>query len=134
MALLLLISVPFLSGNAAAEGESEHDYHNSPWTFFIFPFIMTFGTVSLLAGLFAIRYGQKNTKRTAVPMIAVGLVTWGVWIYFNFIAHAEYPNDTIFDIIHWVASPILLPFMALLGVAMGAGLSIIIFLTAVVRS
>ena len=113
---------------------SEHDYHNDPWTYLIFSLVMTFGLMSVLAGLFALKFSDKKAKKIAIPMILVGLVIWGFWIYFNFIDHAGYPDDTLFGIIHWVAAPLLKPLMAVIGVLLGGGLSLFIFLTAVVRS
>ncbi len=115
-------------------GESKSDYHNNPWTYLLFSFIMTFGLVSVLAGLFALKFGQKGSRKVALPMVVAGMVPWGAWFYFNFIAHASYPNDTVFDIIHWVEAPLLKPFMAVLGVVLGAGLAVFVFLTAIVRS
>ena len=115
-------------------GESKSDYHNNPWTYLLFSFIMTFGLVSVLAGLFALKFGQKGSRKVALPMVFAGMVPWGTWFYFHFITHASYPNDTVFDIIHWVAAPLLKPFMAVLGVVLGAGLAVFIFLTAIVRS
>ncbi len=115
-------------------GESKSDYHNNPLTYLLFSFIMTFGLVSVLAGLFALKFGQKGSRKIALPMVIAGMVPWGGWFYFNFIAHVSYPDDTVFDIIHWVEAPLLKPFMAVLGVVLGAGLAVFVFLTAIVRS
>lgn len=114
--------------------QSEHEYHNDPMTYLIFSFIMSFASVSILAGTFALKYGKKRSKITAVPMILSGLIIWGHWITFNFILGSIYPDDTVFGIIHWVAAPLLKPLMALLGAVVGAILAVIIFLTVIVRS
>jgi hypothetical protein len=114
--------------------QSQHDYHNDPMTYLVFSFVMTFGAVSIMAGLIAFRFGNKRSRMTAIPMILSGVVIWGIWILFNLVLRSDYPHDTIFGIIHWVAAPLLKPLMALLGVILGAGLSIFIFLTVIVRS
>ena len=62
------------------------------------------------------------------------MLIWGLWIFFKFVIRASYPDDTIFGIVHWVAAPLLKPLMALIGVILGAGLAVFIFLTIVVRS
>ncbi|HHD15320.1 MAG TPA: hypothetical protein ENK47_01270 [Euryarchaeota archaeon] len=119
-----------VSGN----GTSGHDYHNDEWTFLIISFVMTYAASAVVVSLFTLKYGQKRSRYVAVPMLLSGIVLWGVWIYFKFIVRASYPDDTIFGIIYWSTAPILKPLMALIGVIMGAGLSLFIFLTMIVRS
>jgi len=114
--------------------QSEHDYHNDPMTYLVFSFVMTFASVSIMAGLFALKYGKKRSKITAVFMVLSGIIIWGIWITFNFILKSNYPDDTIFGMIHWVAAPLLKPFMALIGIFLGCLLSIFIFLTVIVRT
>ncbi|MGA1822171.1 MAG: hypothetical protein ACMUIG_06570 [Thermoplasmatota archaeon] len=114
--------------------QSEHEYHNDPMTYLIFSFIMSFASISILAGAFALKYGKKRSKLTAVPMILAGVIIWGHWITFNFILVSTYPDDTVFGIIHWVAAPLLKPLMALLGALLGAVLAVFVFLTVIVRS
>jgi hypothetical protein len=95
---------------------------------------MTFATFALLTSLFTFKFGQKKSKIIAIPMMGSGLLIWGLWIFFKFVIRASYPDDTIFGIVHWVAAPLLKPLMALIGVILGAGLAVFIFLTIVVRS
>ncbi|MGA1820691.1 MAG: hypothetical protein ACMUHU_06760 [Thermoplasmatota archaeon] len=128
----IIFAVGPVSG--AEDDSSEHDYHNDPFTYLIFSFLMTFATVGILASLFTFKYGQRRSKVIAVPMLASGIVIWGFWILFNFILKADYPDDTLFGIVHWVAAPLLKPLMALIGCVLGAGLAVFIFLTVIVRS
>jgi hypothetical protein len=134
MIFLLIFTFSAQPALGADEDDSEHKYHNDPLTYLVFSFLMTFATFAILTSLFTFKFGQKKSKFVAIPMLASGLVIWGIWIFFNFIIEAEYPNDTIFGIVHWVAAPLLKPLMALIGVILGAGLAIFIFLTVVVRS
>jgi hypothetical protein len=134
--LALLLTLPLLSGGAlgADEDESEHEYHNNEWTFLIISFVMTYGAMAIVTSLFTFKFGQKKAKIISIPVMLSGLIIWGIWIYFKFIMKAEYPDDTIFNIIHWSAAPILKPLLAVIGVILGAGLALFIFLTLVVRS
>ena len=136
LALIGLFSVQFLPGEAigADEDDSEHEYHNSEWTFLIVSFVMTYGAMAILTSLFTFKFGQKKSKIVAVPVLLSGFIIWGTWIYFKFIIKASFPDDTVFGLIHWSAAPILKPLLALIGVIMGAGLAVFIFLTVVVRS
>lgn len=119
---------------ASAATRSEHEYHNDPWTYLLFSFLMSFALICILLGAFAFKFGKKRTRSFSVPMMIGGVVIWGIWAYFNLIARAEYPDDTIyFGIIHWVAAPLLRPIMAVLGVAAGFGLGLLIFLNTIVR-
>ena len=119
---------------AAESDESEDKYHNDPLTYLFFSFLMTFATFALLTSLFTFKFGQKKSKMIAIPMMGSGLIIWGLWIFFKFVIRASYPDDTIFGVVHWVAAPLLKPLMALIGVILGAGLAVFIFLTVVVRS
>ncbi len=134
--LAFLLTFPFITGEVigADEDESEHEYHNNEWTFLIISFVMTYGAMAIVTSLFTFKFGQKKAKIISVPVMISGLVIWGIWIYFKFIMRAEYPDDTIFNIIHWSAAPILKPLLAVVGVILGAGLALFIFLTLVVRS
>ncbi|MBN1539117.1 MAG: hypothetical protein JW939_03155 [Candidatus Thermoplasmatota archaeon] len=118
----------------ADQNSSEHEYHNDPFTYLVFSFLMTFATVAILTSLFTFKYGQKRSKLIAIPMLSTGTVLWAIWIVFNFILKADYPDDTIFGLVHWVAAPLLKPLMALIGFVLGAGLAVFIFLTVIVRS
>jgi len=130
---LLLICLPGTAMVASGE-RSEHEYHNDPFTYLLFSFVMTFGLAAILMGAFAFKYGKKRTRMFSVPMMLSGAVIWGIWLYFNFIARADYPDDTFLDIIHWVAAPLLKPLMALVGFAAGVSLSLVIFLNTIVRA
>jgi len=137
LSLVLLIAASLLAvapAGAIEQDNSEHEYHNDPVTYLIFSFLMTFATVAILTSLFTFKYGQKRSKIIAVPMLTSGIVIWGFWIFYNFILKAEYPDDTLFGIVHWVAAPLLKPLMALIGFVLGAGLAVFIFLTVIVRS
>jgi hypothetical protein len=141
MAIVLVVLSSLLFMGIVAEpalgadtDNSEHKYHNDPWTYLIFSFLMTFATFAILTSLFTFKFGQKRSKLVAIPMLATGLAIWGLWIFFNFIQRAQYPDDSIFGIIHWVAAPLLKPLMAVIGVILGAGLAVFIFLTVIVRS
>mgnify|MGYP006284634371 FL=1 len=128
-------TIAVYSPTAGSDGDrSEHDYHNDPMTYLVFSFVMTFGAVSIMAGLFALKYGRKRSKITAIPMVLSGVVIWTLWMVFNFVLRLDYPDDSIFGIIHWVAAPLLKPFMALIGILLGTLLSIFIFLTVIVRT
>lgn len=129
----LLIVGPF-TAEARSDEEREDAYHNDPMTYLLFSFVMSFSTVGILTSLFTFKFGQKRSKTIAVPILLFGMLTWGTWIAFNFVLKSSYPDDTVFGIIHWVAAPLLKPLMVLLGVALGSGLAVIIFLTVVVRS
>jgi hypothetical protein len=128
---LMCMTEPALAAN---NDESEDKYHNDPLTYLVFSFLMTFATFALLTSLFTFKFGQKKSKIIAIPMMGSGLIIWGIWIFFKFIIRASYPDDTIFGVVHWVAAPLLKPLMALIGVILGAGLAVFIFLTIVVRS
>ena len=129
---LSLLSIP---ADAAEEDDSsEHDYHNSELTFLLISFVMTYGATAVLVSVFTFKYGQGKAKIIAIPMLLSGLLIWLIWIYFKFIINAAYPDDTILNIIHWSAAPILKPLLAVIGVFLGGGLSLFIFLTMVVRS
>jgi hypothetical protein len=134
--VISILTITCMSGSVfgADENASEDKYHNDPLTYLVFSFLMTFATFALLTSLFTFRFGQRRSKIIAVPMLASGLIIWGLWIFFKFIIRASYPDDTVFGIVHWVAAPLLKPLMALIGVIFGAGLAIFIFLTVVVRS
>ncbi|MEA3558769.1 MAG: hypothetical protein U9R75_05885 [Candidatus Thermoplasmatota archaeon] len=130
---LVLVILP-LSAEARTTDEREDTYHNNPMTYLLFSFVMSFSTVAILTSLFTFKYGQKRSKTIAVPMLLFGMITWGTWILFNFILKESYPDDTVIGIIHWVAAPLLKPLMVILGVILGAGLAVFIFLTVIVRS
>jgi hypothetical protein len=132
--ILLLLFCPLLANAEEEEDTSEHDYHNNEWTFLIISFVMTYGATAILISLFTFKFGQGKAKIIAVPMLLSGIIIWGIWIYFKFIISAQFPDDTIFNIIHWSAAPILKPLLAVIGVILGGGLSLFIFLTVVVRS
>ncbi|MBN1539389.1 MAG: hypothetical protein JW939_04535 [Candidatus Thermoplasmatota archaeon] len=134
--IFLFLTIPLMTGEAMGEEEdsSEHDYHNNEWTFLIISFVMTYGAMAIVTSLFTFRFGQKKAKIISIPVLISGLVIWGIWIYFKFIMRVGYPDDTIFNIIHWSAAPILKPLLAVIGVILGAGLALFIFLTLVVRS
>lgn len=132
--ILLLLFCPLLASAEEEEDTSEHDYHNNEWTFLIISFVMTYGASAIVISLFTFKFGQGKAKVIAIPMLLSGLIIWGIWIYFKFIISAQFPNDTIFNIIHWSAAPILKPLLAVIGVILGGGLSLFIFLTVVVRS
>ncbi len=136
MVLTLLLLFTFCAEPVfgADTDESEHKYHNDPLTYLVFSFLMTFATFAILTSLFTFKFAQKRSKLIAIPMLASGLLIWGIWIFFNLVQKASYPDDSIFGIIHWVAAPLLKPLMALIGVIAGAGLAIFIFLTVIVRS
>lgn len=127
---VLLVAVP---GSASAHGVSENDYHNDPLTYLFFSFVMSFGTIFPILGAFAFKYGKKRTRIYSVPMMIAGVGIWSFWIYFNLISKAEYPDDTLFSMIHWVAAPLLKPVMALLGAGLGLVISLVIFLNTIVR-
>jgi hypothetical protein len=95
---------------------------------------MTYAASAIVISLFTFKYGQGKAKVIAIPMLLSGILVWGTWIYFKFIIKAGFPDDTIFNIIHWSAAPILKPLLAVIGVILGGGLSLFIFLTIVVRS
>ncbi len=133
--VLLALSPLFMgSTNAAEEEDSEHEYHNNELTFLIVSFVMSYGAMAILTSLFTFKFGQKRSKLVAIPVLTSGLIIWGIWIFFKFIQRAAYPDDTIIGIIHWSAAPILKPILAVLGMALGAGIAVFIFLTVVVRS
>jgi hypothetical protein len=136
--LLVLLSLSLvilpLSAEAKTTDEREDAYHNNPMTYLLFSFVMSFSTVAILTSLFTFKYGQKRSKTIAVPMLLFGMITWGMWILFNLILKESYPDDTVIGIIHWVAAPLLKPLMVILGVILGAGLAVFIFLTVIVRS
>lgn len=137
--LILAISTVVLlttSGTvlAADQDSSEHEYHNDPFTYLLFSFLMTFATVAILTSLFTFKYGQKKSKLIAIPMLSTGIVLWATWIVFNLVLKSDYPDDTVLGLVHWVAAPLLKPLMALIGFVLGAGLAIFIFLTVIVRS
>ena len=134
IALLLIMTALTGSVSASDSDGSEDKYHNDPLTYLVFSFLMTYATFALLTSLFTFKFGQKRSKFIAIPMMASGLVIWGLWIFFKFVIRASYPDDSIFGIVHWVAAPLLKPLMALIGVILGAGLAVFIFLTVVVRS
>jgi hypothetical protein len=131
--LILAASLPNVDGASDTE-ESEHDYHNNEWTFLIISFVMTYGAAAMVAGLFTMKYGQRRSKVIASFLLLSGLTIWGIWIYFKFIESASYPDDTIFGIIYWSTAPIIKPLLAVIGVILGGGLALFIFLTVVVRS
>jgi hypothetical protein len=132
--IMALVMIPELVSAEDEEENSEHDYHNNEWTFLIISFVMTYGATAILVSLFTFKYAQGKAKVVAIPMLLSGLVIWGIWIYFKFITKAAYPDDTILNIIHWTAAPILKPLLAVIGVMLGGGLSLFLFLTVVVRS
>lgn len=134
--LFVVLMVLQLSGPTFAKNGdgSEHDYHNNPFTFLFFTFLMSFSTMAILVSLFSFKFGAKRSRVLAVPLMITGLVPWGIWILFNLILRAVYPDDTFLGIVHWVAAPLLLPLMALLGFVLGVGVALFIFLTIIVRS
>jgi hypothetical protein len=135
LSLIFLIVVAASAVDAQSEeDDSEHDYHNNEWTFLIISFVMTYGAAAIIAGLFAIKYAQRRSKYIGGAMMISGLIPWGIWITFNFILKASYPDDTIFNIIYWSTAPIIKPLLAVLGMILGGGLALFIFLTVVVRS
>lgn len=97
-------------------------------------FVMTYGATAVLVSIFTFKFGQGKAKIIAIPILVSGLLIWLTWIYFKFMIKAGYPDDTILNIIHWSAAPILKPLLAVVGVFLGGGLSLFIFLTMVVRS
>jgi hypothetical protein len=129
--MVLQLSGPTFAKNGDG---SEHDYHNNPFTFLFFTFLMSFSTMAILVSLFSFKFGAKRSRVLAVPLMITGLVPWGIWILFNLILRAVYPDDTFLGIVHWVAAPLLLPLMALLGFVLGVGVALFIFLTIIVRS
>ena len=135
-AILLALFLSHLTSAVSAEENdgSEHDYHNDPFTFLFFTFLMSFATMGVLFSIFAFKFGTKRARLFAAPLLVCGLVPWGFWIIFNLILRTEYPHDTLLGIVHWVAAPLLLPIMALLGAALGMGVALFIFLTIIVRS
>jgi len=141
-AFILLALVPAISilialagQNVSAErSRSEDEYHNDPMTYLVFSFVMTYATMAILLALFTLKYGQKRARFIAAPMLLSGLVIWGIWFFFNLVQNAEFPHDTIFGVIHWVAAPLLKPFLAMVGAVLGGGVALFIFLTVIVRS
>ena len=132
---VLLLSVSALNVSGQSEDDdSEHDYHNNEWTFLIISFVMTYGASAIVAGLFAMKFGQRKSKIIGGIMTSSGIVPWGFWIIFKFILKASYPDDTLLNLIHWSTAPILKPLMAVIGVILGGGLALFIFLSVVVRS
>lgn len=95
---------------------------------------MTYGVSAIVAGIFAMKFGQRRSKFIGGAMTVSGMVPWGFWIFYKFILNATYPDDTLLNIIHWSAAPILKPLVAVIGVILGGGLALFIFLTVVVRS
>lgn len=114
--------------------ESEHEYHNDEWTFLVISFLMAYATMAILTSLFALRFAQRKAKIVAIPVLFSGLLIWGFFILFKVFLKAEYPDDTIFGFVYWATAPILKPLMAVLGIILGVGLALFIFLTVVVRS
>jgi MFS family permease len=136
--ITIVLSLSFLltalPSHVSAHEVSKSDYHNDPLTFLLFSLVMSFGTVSLILGAFAFKYGKKRTRVFSVPMMLAGVAIWALWIYFKFIAIAKYPHDTIFSLIHWAEAPLLLPVMALLGAGIGSVLALMLFLNTIVRA
>jgi MFS family permease len=132
--LSLVFILCILPEPASAHDMSKSDYHNDPFTFLLFSFVMGFGTVSLVLGAFAFKFGKKRTRAFSIPMMIAGVGIWSLWTYFKVIARAEYPHDTILSVIHWAEAPLLLPLMALLGAGLGAVLALVIFLNTIVRA
>ena len=122
------------SAEAKTTEESKHEYHNNEWTFLVISFLMAYATMAILTSLFALRFGQKKGKIIAVPVLFSGLLIWGIFLMFKVVLKAEYPDDTLFGFVYWATAPILKPLMAVLGIILGVGLAIFIFLTVVVRS
>jgi predicted neutral ceramidase superfamily lipid hydrolase len=119
---------------ARNEAISEHEYHNDPFTVLLFTFLMSYATMAILVSLFTFKFASKRSRFLAVPMLASGILPWGIWVVFKLVLRAEYPDDSLFGVVHWAAAPLLLPVMALLGFAFGLGLGLFIFLTIIVRS
>lgn len=135
LSLIILVSASAFTANAQSEEDnSEHEYHNNELTFLIVSFVMTYGAAAIIAGIFAMKFGQKKSKYIGGLMTLSGMVPWGFWITYKFILRISFPDDTLFNIIHWSAAPILKPLIAVIGVMLGAGLALFIFLTVVVRS
>jgi MFS family permease len=130
----IFLVLALMPGASSAHSVSQDSYHNNPLTYLFFSFVMSFGTISFILGVFAFKYGKKRTRIYSVPMMASGTVIWALWFYFNFVAQADYPDDTVFSIIHWVAAPLLKPVMALLGAGLGLALALVIFLNSIVRA
>ncbi|MGA1866483.1 MAG: hypothetical protein ACMUFK_03335, partial [Thermoplasmatota archaeon] len=80
---------------ASDQDSSEHEYHNDPFTYLLFSFLMTFATVAILTSLFTFKYGQKKSKLIAIPMLSTGIVLWATWIVFNLVLKSDYPDDTV---------------------------------------
>jgi hypothetical protein len=134
--LVFFTVINFMSSPAigADNDDSEHEYHNNELTFLLVSLVMSYGAMAILTSLFTFRFGQRRSKLIAIPVLSSGVLIWGTWIFFKFIFRADYPDDTIIGIIHWSAAPILKPLLAVVGVIIGSGIAVFIFLTVVVRS
>lgn len=134
LATAILLSFMLPDAIARDDRVSEHEYHNDPFTLLLFTFLMSYATMAILVSLFTFKFAAKRSRLLTIPMLASGLIPWGMWVVFKLVLRADYPDDTLFGVVHWVAAPLLLPIMALLGFAFGIGLGLFIFLTIIVRS
>jgi hypothetical protein len=108
------------------------DAQNSLVNMFLFVFLLSFAVFSLLAGVFTAYFGAGKSRLIGGVLLAIGVVIILIWVYFGLIQ--DYPDDTIFGVLHWEAARTMDAFITVLGAVVGAVLAIVLFLVAIMKS
>ncbi len=99
---------------------------------FLFVLLMSFGIFSLLAGIFTAYFGAGKSRGIGAVLLILGLVVILIWVWYGVLN--EYPDDSLLGIVHWDAAKTVEAFLTVLGAIFGAGLAIVLFLVAIMKS
>ena len=99
---------------------------------FLFVLLLSFGIFSLLAGIFTAYFGAGKSRAIGAFLLVIGLVIILIWVYFGVLR--DFPDDTILGIVHWEAAKTTEAFITVLSALFGAGLAIVLFLVAIMKS
>lgn len=124
MALLVLL---LLSGKAFGAGGTNVDEPTKLLHSFLAVFVITFGLLTLIAGIFTAYFGAGKSRTIGVVLTLIGLV---VLIVSLMQAWKDEPGL----IINWKVVAVFEAFVTVLGALVGAAVAVILFLIAIMKS
>ena len=99
---------------------------------FLFVLLLSFAVFSLLAGIFTAYFGAGKSRAIGGVLLALGLVVILFWVWFGLLN--DYPDDSLFGVVHWEAAKTLEAVVTVIGAVVGATIAIVFFLVAIMKS
>jgi len=110
------------------------DYKDDPIPTFIFVTLCSFAFFAMVLGAFTTRYGKGRSRLTGAILLAVGGVSSAGVVVLSVLDIREYPDDTLFEIMHWAIQPIVLPLVTIIGAGIGGLLALVLFLVIIMKA